>query len=223
MFPELGAYGGSRLELVTVSRTMAEEDATWRRLIRSPRSSATIELSRRCSVTVFLPVASTSRRTRSATSPSASLTGTCTSSANGARAPCEGEPRRRLERAPDLQDHPRRAARCPRRNVSRIELIPPVHQRVYRMGLEHLGVVVGDEFDEFSRSSGRTDRAAVPERGRRSGLRAVRGLHPREVLPALLSSTSSRMRSGATRASSTSTTGYPSGWSPQRARTRSPR
>jgi predicted metalloenzyme YecM len=35
--------------------------------------------------------------------------------------------------------------------VSRIELIPPVHQRVYRMGLEHLGVVVGDEFDDFSR------------------------------------------------------------------------
>jgi predicted metalloenzyme YecM len=35
--------------------------------------------------------------------------------------------------------------------VSHIELIPPVHQRVYRMGLEHLGVVVGEEFDEFSR------------------------------------------------------------------------
>ena len=35
--------------------------------------------------------------------------------------------------------------------VSGIELIPPVHQRVYRMGLEHLGVVVGEEFDEFSR------------------------------------------------------------------------
>ena len=35
--------------------------------------------------------------------------------------------------------------------VSRIELIPPVHQRVYKMGLEHLGVVVGDEFDAFSR------------------------------------------------------------------------
>jgi predicted metalloenzyme YecM len=35
--------------------------------------------------------------------------------------------------------------------VSRIELIPPVHQRVYRMGLEHLGVVVGEHFDEFSR------------------------------------------------------------------------
>jgi hypothetical protein len=35
--------------------------------------------------------------------------------------------------------------------VSRIELIPPVHQRVYRMGLEHLGVVVGEEFDQFSR------------------------------------------------------------------------
>jgi hypothetical protein len=35
--------------------------------------------------------------------------------------------------------------------VSRIELIPPVHQRVYRMGLEHLGIVVGEEIDEFSR------------------------------------------------------------------------
>jgi hypothetical protein len=32
-----------------------------------------------------------------------------------------------------------------------IELIPPVHQRVYRMGLEHLGVVVGEEIDDFSR------------------------------------------------------------------------
>ena len=35
--------------------------------------------------------------------------------------------------------------------VSHIELIPPVLQRVYRMGLEHLGVVVGEEIDEFSR------------------------------------------------------------------------
>ena len=35
--------------------------------------------------------------------------------------------------------------------VSDIELIPPVHQRVYRMGLEHLGVVVGEDVDEFSR------------------------------------------------------------------------
>jgi predicted metalloenzyme YecM len=35
--------------------------------------------------------------------------------------------------------------------VSLIELIPPVHQRVYRMGLEHLGVVVGEHVDEFSR------------------------------------------------------------------------
>jgi len=33
--------------------------------------------------------------------------------------------------------------------VPDIELIPPVHQRVYRMGLEHLGVVVGDTFDAF--------------------------------------------------------------------------
>ena len=30
-----------------------------------------------------------------------------------------------------------------------IELFPPVHQRVYKMGLEHLGVVVGDTFDAF--------------------------------------------------------------------------
>jgi predicted metalloenzyme YecM len=35
--------------------------------------------------------------------------------------------------------------------VSLIELIPPVHQRVYRMGLEHLGVVGGEEVDAFSR------------------------------------------------------------------------
>ncbi len=35
--------------------------------------------------------------------------------------------------------------------VAEIELIPPVHQRVYKMGLEHLGVVVGDDFDAFSR------------------------------------------------------------------------
>jgi hypothetical protein len=33
--------------------------------------------------------------------------------------------------------------------VPDIELIPPVHQRVYKMGLEHLGVVVGDTFDLF--------------------------------------------------------------------------
>ena len=32
-----------------------------------------------------------------------------------------------------------------------IELIPPVHRRVYKMGLEHLGVVIGDSVDEFSR------------------------------------------------------------------------
>ena len=33
--------------------------------------------------------------------------------------------------------------------VPLIELIPPVHQRVYKMGLEHLGVVVGNAFDAF--------------------------------------------------------------------------
>jgi predicted metalloenzyme YecM len=31
-----------------------------------------------------------------------------------------------------------------------IELIPPVHQRVYKMGMEHIGVVVGEEVDAFS-------------------------------------------------------------------------
>ena len=35
------------------------------------------------------------------------------------------------------------------KSVPLIELIPPVHQRVYKMGLEHLGVVVGDTFDAF--------------------------------------------------------------------------
>jgi predicted metalloenzyme YecM len=35
--------------------------------------------------------------------------------------------------------------------VPMIELIPPVHQRVYRMGLEHLGVVIGDDVDAWSR------------------------------------------------------------------------
>ena len=35
------------------------------------------------------------------------------------------------------------------KTVPLIELIPPVHQRVYKMGLEHLGVVLGNTFDEF--------------------------------------------------------------------------
>jgi predicted metalloenzyme YecM len=32
-----------------------------------------------------------------------------------------------------------------------IELIPPVHRRVYKMGMEHFGVVIGNSVDEFSR------------------------------------------------------------------------
>jgi predicted metalloenzyme YecM len=36
-------------------------------------------------------------------------------------------------------------------DVAVIELIPPVHRRVYRMGMEHFGVVIGDSVDEFSR------------------------------------------------------------------------
>jgi len=35
------------------------------------------------------------------------------------------------------------------KDIPLIELIPPVHQRVYKMGLEHLGIVIGDSFDAF--------------------------------------------------------------------------
>jgi len=35
------------------------------------------------------------------------------------------------------------------RTVPMVELIPPPHQRVYRMGLEHVGYVVGPDFEEF--------------------------------------------------------------------------
>jgi predicted metalloenzyme YecM len=35
--------------------------------------------------------------------------------------------------------------------VRLIELIPPFHQRVYRMGWEHIGFVVGEEVDGFAR------------------------------------------------------------------------
>ena len=36
--------------------------------------------------------------------------------------------------------------------VKLIELIPPVHQRVYKMGMEHFGIVIGENVDEFSRA-----------------------------------------------------------------------
>jgi hypothetical protein len=35
-------------------------------------------------------------------------------------------------------------------SVRLIELIPPLHQRVYRIGLEHVRFVVGDDVDGFS-------------------------------------------------------------------------
>ena len=35
--------------------------------------------------------------------------------------------------------------------VSLIELIPPVHERLYKMGLEHVGIVIGDSVDDFGR------------------------------------------------------------------------
>ena len=31
-----------------------------------------------------------------------------------------------------------------------IELIPPKHRRVYKMGLEHVGIVIGESVDDFS-------------------------------------------------------------------------
>ena len=34
--------------------------------------------------------------------------------------------------------------------VPMIELIPPMHQSVYRMGLEHTGVVIGEGVDDFA-------------------------------------------------------------------------
>jgi predicted metalloenzyme YecM len=46
------------------------------------------------------------------------------------------------------------------KQVPMIELLPPVHQSVYKMGLEHLGVVVGESVDEFSR----VHRAAITGR-----------------------------------------------------------
>jgi hypothetical protein len=73
-------------------------------------------------------------------------------------AACHRERRERLERPADLEDPAGRAADVlDGKAVPLIELIPPVHQRVYRMGLEHLGVVVGDGVDDFSR----THRAAL--------------------------------------------------------------
>ena len=35
-------------------------------------------------------------------------------------------------------------------NVGVIELIPPVHRHIYKMGMEHFGVVIGESVDEFS-------------------------------------------------------------------------
>ena len=132
---------------------MEEEESTWGRLIRSPRSSGTIEPSRRCSATVFVA--------RGINIAPYALSHLAVRVADW-----------------DLYVHPRtlleRSARANSENVwngrpislivlaepldvldgipvSHIELIPPVHQRVYRMGLEHLGVVVGEDIDDFSR------------------------------------------------------------------------
>ena len=39
--------------------------------------------------------------------------------------------------------------------TSLIELIPPAHQHIYKMGLEHVGIVIGDAFEEFGRRHAR--------------------------------------------------------------------
>ena len=44
--------------------------------------------------------------------------------------------------------------------TSLIELIPPIHQKDYRMGLEHIGFVVGDGLEDF----GAKHRAAITGR-----------------------------------------------------------
>ena len=36
--------------------------------------------------------------------------------------------------------------------TSLVELIPPVHQSIYKMGLEHVGIVVGETFADFAKS-----------------------------------------------------------------------
>jgi len=49
---------------------------------------------------------------------------------------------------------------APRIGTSLIELIPPIHQNDYRMGLEHIGFVVGDDLEDF----GVKHRAAITGR-----------------------------------------------------------
>ena len=133
---------------------MRREEAAFQRWrIRSRRSSGTIELSRRCSATVFVArgidiaphplshlavrVADWDLYVHQRTLLERHATANLENVWNGR--PISkivlAEPLEVLDGAP----------------VSRIELIPPVHQRVYRMGLEHLGVVVGEDFDDFSR------------------------------------------------------------------------
>ena len=182
---------------------MAEEDATWRRLIRSPRSSGTIEPSRRCSATVFLPAASTSRQTRQ---PSRRPALPIVDLYVHQRTLLEGHARANREsvwngRPISLIVLAEPLEVLDGTPVSRIELIPPVHQRVYRMGLEHLGVVVGEEFDEFSR----VHRAAltgqqfqVPASTRST---CCSRTSPTRSSTGAPSSTSSRTRKGASRAS----------------------
>ena len=71
-----------------------------------------------------------------------------------------------------------------------IELIPPVHQRVYKMGMEHIGVVIGeDTFEEFKRAhrpvlTGQMFQGPTPGLNE-PVLHPVRGLHAREVPSAL--------------------------------------
>lgn len=44
----------------------------------------------------------------------------------------------------------------PNARTSLIELIPPAHQSVYKMGLEHIGIVIGETFAAFGKSHAET-------------------------------------------------------------------
>ena len=124
----------------------------WWRPIRSPTSSEIIVPSRRCSAIAFSLVASTSRHTRSVTLLFGSRTGTFTSISVACWSATPRPTARMCGTRPIsliVLNEPLEV--LDGKPVSLIELIPPVHQRVYRMGLEHIGVVVGEQVDAFSR------------------------------------------------------------------------
>jgi hypothetical protein len=143
--------------------------------------------------------------------------------ADAPRASCDRQPRERLERPTYLEDRPGHAARGPRRE----DCLP---HRAHPSG-PSARLPDGPRAPRSGRRRGRrrvlagpprrADRPAVPERGRRALLRAVRGLHAREVLP-LVAGRRLRPPGGDIRRLRMSTTGPPSGSSRRPVRTRFP-